>query len=100
METDKKDVLFVKSELWKYEQEVRLVRYVGKDANDLMDPNRSIATYPPSMLRRVFVGLNASPGLETTIAASLATNPALSHVKVLRVKAIDPDEFKFEVPGI
>jgi len=99
LEADKKDVLFVKSKLWEYEQEVRLVRYVGYGANDLADPNRSIATYPTPMLQKIFVGLYARPGLEAEVAAKLATNPALAHVQVRRLKAIDPDEFKFEIPS-
>ena len=97
LSADGTDVLFVKSNLWAYEQEVRLVRYVGASANDLAGADNSIATYPPEMLKTIFIGLYARKGIEAEVGAQLARNAALSHVKVSRILAIDPDEFCFDV---
>lgn len=95
--SDQRNVLFVKSDLWNYEQEVRLVRSIASSANELAGADRSIAIYPPDMLRQIYIGLYARPGIEAEIAAKLATNSALSHVRVRRITAIAPNDFKFSI---
>lgn len=45
----------------------------------------------------VYIGLYADPKLIGSVKANLATNPALRHVSVRRVTAIDPRDYKFRI---
>lgn len=93
IETDGRKSLFIKSTLWAYEQEVRLVRHIKEDANDLIDPARTLARYPAAMLNAIYIGLRGAPDLEKRIAEKLSEEPELRHVKVRRITGIDPDTF-------
>ena len=95
--TDQRDVIFVKSALWRYEEEVRLVRSIGQSTNDLADPGTSIAQFPPQMLKTVYVGLYATSALLEKVKAVVAGVAQLSHVRVLKITAIDADEYKLAV---
>ncbi len=96
LSSDGRRVFVIKSKLWEYEQEIRLVRFIGKNANDLTGPDKSDANYPPGMLTAVYVGIFANPTLTVRVKAELAKNPALAHVKVHKITAIAPDHFRFE----
>ena len=96
IKTDDRKSLFVKSTLWAYEKEVRLVRCIKDGANDLTASDKSLAKYPPDMLKAIYIGLRGAPDLENTIAEKLSKNPDLKHVRVLKITNIDPDDFKFQ----
>jgi hypothetical protein len=94
---DQRGVLLIKSHFWKYEEEVRLVRFVAGNDNELTGPNRTVAAFPPEMLKTIYVGIYARTSLLDEIKAELSKNRALAHVKVRRIGSIHPDDFRFEI---
>lgn len=95
LDRDGKQGLFVKSPLWSYEKEVRLIRFIGKGANDLADPNSTIASYPPEMLRAVVIGCLAEKATIDLVITQLKSRADLAHVRLERLLR-HPDEYRFE----
>lgn len=85
-----KEFLYTKSEDWFYEQEVRLMRFVGDKDFDTSKVD-ALVRFPPELLRSVTVGVNNIS--EKTVRDALNANPNLSHV-VLRRAELHPDEYR------
>ncbi|MBI2517251.1 MAG: DUF2971 domain-containing protein [Opitutae bacterium] len=96
---DGRQGLFVKSSLWWYEEEFRLVRYIGAGANGLSGADHSIARFPPDMLTAILVGCMAEVATVDELKKQLASRPELAHVRLERMIP-HPDAFLFTREGI
>jgi hypothetical protein len=84
------EFLFRKSKCWIYEDEVRLIRFVGDKDFDTSKVD-ALIKYPPEMLLSVTLGINNVQ--EKEVCEALATNRELSHV-ILYKSELHPDEYK------
>jgi len=85
----KDEVLYTKSESWRYEQEWRIVR----SFNDAKRKLGRLDTYgkeillfavPPDVIKGVIIGFSAESELEIAIRSALAQNSDLRHSEIRR----------------
>jgi hypothetical protein len=78
------DMLYTKNAEWSYEREWRIIRPLQDGA----DVGAGIVCFdvPPDAIRSIIFGWRATSALQNEIRASVAANPALSHVCFKRAK--------------
>jgi len=77
------EFLYTKSQCWIYEQEVRLIRFVGDKEFDTSKVD-ALVKYPPEMLLSVTLGVNNTQ--ETDVREALAASHDPSHVVLYRAE--------------
>jgi hypothetical protein len=80
------DMLYTKNAEWAYEREWRIIRPL-KDGTEV-SPGKFCFAVPANAVRGIIFGCRTTPALEQEIRASVATNPALSHVCLKRAKLV------------
>ena len=78
------DMLYTKTAGWAYEREWRIIRPL-KDGTEV-NPGIFCFDVPAEAVRGIIFGCRATPELEKGVRDSLATNPALGHIRFRRVK--------------
>ncbi len=84
------DFLFRKSQCWIYEDEVRLIRFIGDRDFDTSKVD-ALVKFPPEMLLSVTLGVNNAQ--EKEARAALNSNGQLSHVGLFKAE-LHSDEYK------
>jgi len=78
------DMLYAKHALWAYEREWRIIRPL-KDGIEV-SPGKFCFDVPAGVVRSIVLGCRTTAVLEQDIRASVAANPALSHVRFRQAK--------------
>ena len=89
-----RDLVFTKSEHWRYEKEFRLLRFAGTSGLDTRVVD-SLVPFPPLALRTITFGVNASHSVKERIFTTCA-RPELRHVRI-REAQIHPDNYELTV---
>lgn len=87
------EFLYTKSEHWIYEQEIRLIRFVGDKDFDTSTVD-ALVKFPPDVLRSVTLGVNNTS--EVIVRNALNANSKLAHV-VLHKAELHPDEYRLSL---
>ncbi|HEY5505782.1 MAG TPA: DUF2971 domain-containing protein [Sedimentisphaerales bacterium] len=84
------EFLYTKSKHWIYEQEVRLIRFVGDKGFDTSTVD-ALVRFPADLLRSITLGVNNTS--DKTVRDALNANSKLAHVVLYKAK-LHPDEYK------
>jgi hypothetical protein len=77
------DIFLTKTSDWAYEREWRMIAPLGTDIhNPPGDDEVILFEFPPSALREVIVGARATSGLRANLQHAIATDQALSHIRL------------------
>lgn len=81
-----KRLLFTKPEVWQYEQEWRLPRFLTDGSASASDPDVVLFDLPPTTVTGVILGPRMTQGKQAEIIDSLRIDSDLSHIRILRAK--------------
>jgi hypothetical protein len=80
------DLLYTKNAEWAYEREWRIIRPL-KDGTEVSS-GKFCFDVPATAVRSIIFGCRTRPVLEAEIRATVAANPALSHVSFKRARLV------------